>query len=425
MRQSISLVLVGSLLIASGCNLLKHKEEADSGASSTTTTGATTSETKGSGGSAGSEKTTDLEATESNDPSKGATSGCGWPTDDVTKDLTFTKGCTVMAKRSITVRGGATVTFEEGVKVSFDTDTYIWVNYGKLVVKGTDAAPVVFTSANKSPAAGDWVGLGFKEKTMAGTSLDHLIIEYAGSKSDNGVGGIQIEAMRQGGRISITNSTIRSGAQFGLVAEKNASFAKFENNTFKDNKKGSLDVVAGVLGSVGKGNTFNDPIHVTESKIDQTTTWPPFDVPVIVDGNIKIESDSSVPTLTIADKTVVKMGQDRSFDIKEGALVAKNVTFTSAAPSPSPGDWVGFFVRKKSNGTHIENCTFEYFGSNTDNGEGAITFYNVNAKDLSGVTIANNTFSKGKQAALASDDHDCTPFKNNKADGVPLCTPKN
>ena len=423
MRLSISLALIGSLVIASGCNLLKHKEEADSGASSTTTTGATTSDK--SGGSGATDKTTNLETTEGNDPSKGATSGCGWPTDDVTKDLTFTKGCIVTAKRSFNVDEGATVTFEEGVKVSFDTDTFIWVNYGKLVVKGTDAAPVVFTSANKSPAPGDWVGLGFKEKTMAGTSLDHLIIEYAGSKGESGVAGIQIESMRQGGRISITNTTIRKSAQFGLVAENNAPFAKFENNTFKDNKKGSLDVVAGVLGSVGKGNTFNDPIHVTESKIDQTTTWPPFDVPVMVDGNIKIESDSSVPTLNIADKTVVKMGQDRSFDIKEGALVAKNVTFTSAAPSPGPGDWVGFFVRKKSNGTHIENCTFEYFGSNADSGQGAITFYNVNAKDLTGVTIANNTFSKGKQAAMSSDDHDCTPFKNNKADGVPLCTPKN
>ncbi|HSQ63237.1 MAG TPA: hypothetical protein VLM85_08470 [Polyangiaceae bacterium] len=423
MRLSSSLVLVGSLLVASGCNLLKHKEEADSGAPSTTTTGATTSEKSGSSGS--SEKTTKLEATEGNDPSKGATSGCGWPTDDVTKDLTFTKGCIVTAKRSFNVDEGATVTFEEGVKVSFETDTYIWVNYGKLVVKGTDAAPVVFTSANKSPASGDWVGLGFREKTMAGTSLDHLIIEYAGSKAQNGVGAIQIDSMRQGGRISITNTTIRNSAQFGLVADENATFAKFENDTFKDNKNGSLSVVAQVLGSVGKGNTFGNPIHVKNSDVDQTTTWPPFDVPVVVDGHIKIQSDSSVPTLTIADKTVVKMGQDGYIDVQAGALVAKNVSFTSAAPSPGAGDWVGFFIRKKSNGTHIENCTFEYFGSTGENGRGAITFWSVDAKDLTGVTIANNTFKNGKQAAMSSEDHDCTPFKNNKADGVPLCAPKN
>jgi hypothetical protein len=415
MRHSTSLVLVCSLVwLATGC---KHKNEEKAGGTTTTspTTSAATSDTSG-GAAATNTGSTD------NDPSKGATAGCTWPTDNVTKDLTFTKGCTVVAKSALNVEEGATVTFEEGVKVSFDTDQYLWVNYGKLVIKGTADAPVVFTSSNKSPAPGDWVGIGFKEKTMAGTSVDHLVIEYAGSKSSNGEGAIMLEDMRQGGRIAITNSTIRNSGQFGLVANDNATFAKFENNTFKDDKSGSLNVQATLLGSVGRGNTFTNPIHVKESHVEQTTTWPPFDVPVVVDGNVTVASDSSVPTLTIADKTVVKMGQDHYFDIQSGALVAKNVTFTSAAPSPSPGDWVGLFLHKKTNGTHIENCTFEYFGSTGSNGEGAITFYDQNAKDLTGVTIANNTFSKGKQAAMSSQDHDCAAFKNNKADGVPLCS---
>lgn len=318
------------------CDLLKRGQEQK--ASGGDASGATAANT----GNTASQTTTNAATAEpTNDPSKGATAGCAWP-EDGRKDVTFTKGCNVVAKHNLSMDDGATITFEEGVKVSFDTDTYLWVDYGKMIVKGTDAAPVVFTSSNKSPAPGDWVGIGFKEKTSAGTSIDHLIVEYSGSKAAGGLGGIHIETMRQGGRISITNTTVRSGAQFGLIADDNATFAKFENNTFKENKSGSVRAFAEVLGSFGRGNTFSQPIHVVDSKVDQTTTWPPFDVPVLLDGNVQVESDSSIPTLTIADKTIVwKMGQDRYFDIGEnpGALVAKNVTFTSNSPSPSEGDW--------------------------------------------------------------------------------------
>ncbi len=420
--RSFPVLAVGLLvLLVSGCDLLKRKADDKSGS------GATTSSTSGSSGSGSSGSgSTQTTAAETNDPSKGATAGCTWPDSDVHKDITFTKGCQLTAKSNITVFDGATITFEEGVKISFDADTWIWVDYGKFVVKGTDSAPVVFTSANKSPAPGDWVGIGFREKTMAGSSIDHLIVEYAGSKSRSGEGAIRLESMRQGGRLSLTNSTIRNSAQFGLVTDDNGTFGKFENNTFKDNKSGSLHVVAEMLGSVGRGNTFTNPIHVRQSHVDETTTWPPFDVPVVVDENIEIHSDSSVPTLTIADKTVVKMAQNTRITIDGGALVAKNVTFTSAAPSPSAGDWSSIFIHKKSNGTDIENCTFEYFGNTDGGGQGAITLWGASAKDLTGVKIANNTFRKGKQSAMKSDDNDCKPFaSNNKADGVPFCHPAN
>jgi hypothetical protein len=395
---------------------MKQKAGGDAAA----TTAATTS-----GGNTASQTTTTNAATAepTSDPSKGATVGCVWP-DDGRKDVTFTKGCSLVAKHNLTMDEGATLTFEEGVKVSFDTDTYMWVDYGKMVVKGTDAAPVIFTSSNKSPAPGDWAGIGFKEKTSAGTTIDHLIVEYAGSKAASGVGGIHVETMRQGGRISITNTTVRSSSQFGLVADDNATFGKFENNMFKENKSGSVRAFAEVLGSFGRGNTFSQPIHVVNSKVDQTTTWPPFDVPVLIDGNIEIASDSSVPTLTIADKTIMKMGQDTYFDIggSPGALVAKNVTFTSNSPSPSEGDWATIFIKRKSNGTDIENCTFEYFGSSSAGARGGITLWGMSATDLKGVKIANNTFRKGKQDAMHSDDGKCDPYdKTNKVEGIPFC----
>lgn len=416
-------MIVTALVAASGCNKNKEKTE-ESATTSSSTTSATSPKEKTS------EKTNEETTEKEKEKPKPATSGCDWP-ESGDHDITITKGCKVVAKDSLHVKDGATLTIEEGVTISFETDRYIWVDYGKLVVKGTAAAPVTFTSNNKSPAAGDWIGIGFEEKTMAGTSIDHAIFEYTGSKNNGGVGAVELRNMRQGGRISITNTTFRNGAQFGLVTDDNGTFAKFENNTFKDNAKGSVHAVAETLGTFGKGNTFSQPIHIRESKIEENCTWPPLDVPVFVDHHISIESDSAVPTFTIADKTVLKFAKDEYIQVgngssKAGALVAKNVTFTSASPAPSPGDWSGIFINPKSNGTDIENCTFEFFGSTDHGSHGALTLDNANAKDLTNVTIKGNTFTKGKQQVMASDDHLCAPFDKagNKADGVPFCNDK-
>ncbi len=410
-----------SLALFVQCDLLKRGQEQKAGADGA----AGASSNSGSSGNTSTQTTTNAATTAepTADPSKGATSGCAWP-ENGSKDVTITKGCSLVAKHSLSMSDGATLTIEEGAKIAFETDTYLWIDYGKLVVKGTDAQPVTFTSSNKSPAPGDWVGIGFQDKTSSGTTLDHVIIEYAGSKSSGGQGAIRIYSMRQGGRISMTNSTIRSTSQFGLVAEDNATFGKFENNTFKENKSGSVRATAEVLGSFGRGNTFSQPIHVSDSTVDQTTTWPPFDVPVLVDGNIRIKSDSSTPTLTIAEKTIIKVGQEHYFEIgpDPGALVAKNVTFTSNSPAPSEGDWGTIFIYNKSGGTEISGCTFEYFGSGSSGAHGGVTLNGAAAKDLKGVTITNNVFRKGKQQAMYSNDGKCEPFdKQNKVEGIPFC----
>ncbi|MBL8682171.1 MAG: hypothetical protein JNK05_23595 [Myxococcales bacterium] len=63
-----------------------------------------------------------------------------------------------------------------------------WVAQGALRVMGTASAPVTLTSASASPAAGDWMGLYFKDVVHAQTRIEHAIIEYAGS--DSGTRGV-------------------------------------------------------------------------------------------------------------------------------------------------------------------------------------------------------------------------------------------
>jgi len=393
--------------------LLACKGKKDEGSSSTTTTSAE----PGSGNAA----TPAGEPPPGDKPGK----GCVLP-EAIHADFTVTKGCTTKLANGLYIFDEATLTIEEGAKILANTDSFIWVDKGKIVVKGTAAAPVTFTSANTTKAPGDWVGIGFREGVMAGTSIEHAIIEYAGSKNNGGEAAIKLESMRQGKRISISDTNITQSGQWGIQTDDNGTFAKFENNQLTGNKKGSMNVTAEVLGSIGKGNKFVDPIHVRDSRIDETTTWPPFDVPVVIDGNIRVASESSVPILTIADKTTVKMGNGSYFAIADsgsGALVAKNVTFTSASPSPAEGDWTGILLYRKSNGSDIEGCTFEYGGSTANAGQGVITFWDIPAKEAKSVKLENNTFKNISTGAIHSPDGDCAGFaKSNKVEGTdPIC----
>jgi len=54
---------------------------------------------------------------------------------------------------------------------------------GALVVEGTAEAPVVFTSMNPAPAAGDWQGLYFETLVDERTRIDHAEIRFAGGES--------------------------------------------------------------------------------------------------------------------------------------------------------------------------------------------------------------------------------------------------
>jgi hypothetical protein len=90
--------------------------------------------------------------------------------------------------------GVATLTIEAGVKVRVKKGGHIQVQrfsgttpaQGALVVNGTAAKPVVFTSAEATPAAGDWLGVWFGLLPAANDKMDYARIEYAGGLSSSG-----------------------------------------------------------------------------------------------------------------------------------------------------------------------------------------------------------------------------------------------
>ena len=82
----------------------------------------------------------------------------------------------------------ATLTIEAGVTLAFVPQTTSSSRLqirqpGALVVAGTAAKPVTFTSAAATPAAGDWQGIEFRGNLDPSSHIDHAVIDYAGGAS--------------------------------------------------------------------------------------------------------------------------------------------------------------------------------------------------------------------------------------------------
>lgn len=415
--------LLAVLLVLPLCSVVACKKKKDDAQSSSASAKDDDGDKKKKKEKADEDEPADDEGSTAKKKKKGS-KGCKAPEGGhVNADLTIPEGCSLELDDNLTVEEGATLTIEPGAKLSFAPNTYLWIDHGKLVAKGSEDQPIVFTSKNSSPSKGDWDGIVFADKTMAGTVLDHVVVEYAGHAT-HGAGAVTLHGSVPAGRVAVTSSKIRHNATAGVNAESvGSTFAKLEGNTFEDNDKTSLKLHASVLGSIGK-NTFGEPIKV-HGEVKKTATWPKSDAPIQIVDDVTIGGADEAAILTLPDDAVVKFSPGKYLWIGAdhgGGLVAKGVTFTSANASPAEGDWEGLILDDKVTQTKITDCVIEYAGHGT-HGKGGITFHGKTAKETKGVKIEGCTFKHVQHGAFHSSDHDCGAFAGgNKVEGGAICT---
>lgn len=361
---------------------------------------------------------------------KAATKGCKPPKSyetnhEIDADWTIPEDCKVKLSDHLTIVKGATVKVEPGARLSFASNKYLWINNGKLVAKGTDEKPIVFTSQNSSPSAGDWEGLIYDRDASGGNVLDHVRVEYAGHEGGYSRGGITIYGDMGGGRLSITNSAIEHNGQCGISNDHQISrFGKVEGNTFKENGGASLLVHPDVLGSVS-ANKFEEPIKVKHGEVTKSATWPKAPA-ILMEDHVSINGKGAAAILTLADKQTLKFAPTKYLWIgggDGGGIVGKGVTFTSANASPAEGDWDGLVIDAKTSGSLLEDCVIEYAGHEGGYAHAAVTFYGKPMSQLKGFKMKNCTFKHNhKGAFFTNGDKDCGDLgHDNKSEGQPVC----
>lgn len=177
----------------------------------------------------------------------------------------------------------------------------------------------------------------------------------------------------------------------------------------------SFTLIAFILVFVGY---VDAQTHVSGGILPDNTTWTAPNSPYIIDGNVTVGTDSS---LTIEPGVTVQFSAGTSMMVN-GLLTAdgsagSQITFTSNAGTPAPGDWGEIeFSSSTDPMTVLNNCVLEYGGGGTRN---AILFYASGAPpiDITNSTVqyssGNGMTNRTSQMQIYSSD-----FSNNSAWGI-------
>jgi hypothetical protein len=310
----------------------------------------------------------------------------------IVKDTTIQASCLVKVSEPYSIQSGATLRIEPGARLEFAKGARIVVEDGAIVAQGDKQRPIVFTSAEKAPSAGDWGGLVFASSKPS--TLLSVVVEYAGDEpklpavGDAGapktprtygiIGAFGLTSIDDvspladrkpaiylgpEAKLTMADSVVRKAVRVGLAADGDAPFERFEGNRFEDDGGYALDVPGAAMGKVTSIDG-TDPVRV-RGTVKTTQTWPKVPAGIVV-GSLRVAGDKENVVLTLAPESVLRVQPKVALHFGSyssgGAIVAKKVVFTSAVAKPAPGDWAGIRFGKYAPGTSLDGCTIEYAG---------------------------------------------------------------
>ena len=224
------------------------------------------------------------------------------------------------------------------------------------------------------------------------------MVEYGGS---NGQGNVYCTSASP----KISHVTLRHSSTDGLRGESFTPGVLIEGSEFSDNGRYGVYLNGGsfvefdgltVSGNGGYGIVFSgakpvdfrntvvsgngtDAVQVMGGTLDGNSWWRDVGsgVPYHVTGDVTVRKSGGTPVLTIEAGITVQFDPTAGLMIGytsssyNGALVAQGtvsdpIVFTSASPTPAPGDWDGitFYPYSDDATSVLEHCVVEYGGGN-------------------------------------------------------------
>jgi hypothetical protein len=328
-------------------------------------------------------------------------------------DVVLARGCVADVLRSTYVESGHVLTLEPGVTLRFASGTFLELGHrgSRLVARGTAEAPIVLTSAATDKRPGDWVGLVIGDSVSApGATLEHVVLEYAGSAAHGGRGAITVFAPFEAGRVSIRDSTIRRSAQRAIDdPHVEARFGAFERNLITENERG-IRVAPQTYASLGEGNVFDDEVELLGGVVDRGGRFAATRGRIKVDAPIEVQGADALAELVVAPGTTLAFAPGAWLEIGTrgpASIVADGVVLTSGALTPSRGNWVGVIIGDQAQRSRISRTTIDYAGQPEHGGDGAITF--VGARTWLGLDVAlwSIAFHEIQQSHVSTNGEGC------------------
>jgi hypothetical protein len=280
--------------------------------------------------------------------------------------------------QDIAVWEGGSLTIKPGCIVKFDAGASIgcgWTTSGEIIAVGKADSTILFTSNDLTPARGDWEGIAFFEAITPATRLSYCTIEYAGFEDGQAV------YVAWGAALKMDHSTIRQSAGRGIYYEHAGHVEEFHNNTITDCGNYPLALDPDYVRYLGTGNDYTgndagyDAIQVEYGGVLTSGTWRDQGVPYrITENGLVWVGDTVTPViLTIEAGTTIEFEANAQmslgYTILAGIIAVGTstnpITFTSAAGSPSPGDWRQLWIASEviDAQCRLAYCIFEYGGA--------------------------------------------------------------
>ena len=296
-------------------------------------------------------------------------------TENITVNTTWKASDTYIIDGTVAVEG-ATLTIEPGTTVKFQQGAELDIGYNNsgsvLVANGTATEPITFTSAATNPAAGDWDYIYFGNGA-SGSSMTYCNVYYGGGYNTYS-GMIQLSDCH----ITMDHCNIQYSPNYGVALESNAYFTAFTNNNLANITNHPIKLDANSAHTIGTGNTITGSsstkgIYIAGGTFDKANeTWLAQTVPYVINGTVYIQNTAGAQ-LTIEAGATISFTQGSQMEVgyasgTYGTIIANGtssapITFTSASPSPTAGDWDAIFLEDgTSASTSFDYCVFEYGG---------------------------------------------------------------
>ena len=275
----------------------------------------------------------------------------------------------------------ADVTVEAGTVFLIEEDSYITVtDSGSLINNGTQAAPIVYTSASIEPQSGDWAYIDLYSN---GNVFDWTVVEYGGKDFAS-------VYCNDNSSISITN-TVFSDSDKALHMRDGSTLHTFSNNTFTRIQEYPITVSpdhVAHLGSLTASENEHPSIEVSYGRLSSNGTWKNLALPYSIN-NMHINAIVTVEagtTLWMVPDALITINDSGSL-ILDGTATA-SITVTSEKGTPLAGDWQEFdFYATSNNNNRFSYTNIMYGGGG---GYGAVWLEEGAHLTLDHVTFSNN-----------------------------------
>ena len=274
------------------------------------------------------------------------------------------EGTTEVEEVAVMIDPGVQLMFEQGAELRFRAGS-------RIIADGTAEAPIHFSATVASP--GWWDGLWISESDHPANLINHAIIEYGGRSSFSSsvsAANLAVGRLSSQASVTVTNTTIRHGASYGLFSTEASALPGFASNTITDNAAPPVRVRSNNMHYLDEDTDFTgnaeDYIYVRNTGVNDTDVrWRALTVPYQMTGGTTVRDVA----VTIDPGVELAFDQAARLRFREGSTLTADGTAETpirfTAMVETPGWWDGLWISESEDPNNLINHAIIEYGGRT------------------------------------------------------------